>query len=476
MLAELVHGGGCDEDGTSNALAKLSGALSHSFGQEQRLSRPADCAGPSSSALTGPSDALLPPPSAEEEAFLHAFAAQTQIHDLEHMVPQMDHPAAAEMAWREAGATAGASRGRIPLVNSPGLVSTPSWHQDIQKLPTPVRNEVQAAAGEVVREALQASSLAGPGHASNLLSDPHRWDSLRSLGLTPQQMATTIRRADRLLAQIQPQAVPEPSWRARQNVDHFAAPGLRSPTTAPVAARHHGPMQENRAAAVDFTAPHTAADTKPAENEDAAQTSTSQAIWTPAGGDMVAEMEAAWAAAGGATMTTRSPGSAAAAALTGLRENLASSSEALTVAGGSSHLAELEEAWSALDLGGDGGLVGMDRLWESLRQQADGDASEDAAFKSAWEAATYQGIDEYTFRENNPYIGQAGLLAHGSALFERGELGEAILALEAAVQANPEDSVAWQILGQAHADADDDTRVGSLAALSLPPSEDSLLS
>jgi hypothetical protein len=182
---------------------------------------------------------------------------------------------------------------------------------------------------------------------------------------------------------------------------------------------------------------------------------------------MVAEMEAAWAAAG-QPPTAAAEGSARAAV--GLQRGEAGSSTAVTPAVSSavtpaassaltaagSQLDSLEDAWGELSL--DGGAGGMDRLWESI-QQAGVEGADAEAVASAWEAAMFTGMDEYMFREGNPYLGQPGLLAHGSALFERGELAEAVLALEAAVQAEPEDSAAWQLLGQAHADADDDTRV-----------------
>lgn len=64
--------------------------------------------------------------------------------------------------------------------------------------------------------------------------------------------------------------------------------------------------------------------------------------------------------------------------------------------------------------------------------------------------------EEYMFKTDNPYTGQTGLLRTGTILFEKGELAQAVLALEAAVQQQPEDSIAWQTLGQAHADSDDD--------------------
>ena len=57
------------------------------------------------------------------------------------------------------------------------------------------------------------------------------------------------------------------------------------------------------------------------------------------------------------------------------------------------------------------------------------------ALDSAWDGSRVE--NEYTFRSENPYLGQADdLLQLGTELWERGELQQAILALEAAVQAS----------------------------------------
>jgi Flp pilus assembly protein TadD len=130
---------------------------------------------------------------------------------------------------------------------------------------------------------------------------------------------------------------------------------------------------------------------------------------------------------------------------------------------------EMEEVWKSLSvqdraavgrsLGGDA-AADLDSVWQSLRN-ADYDAS--------WEDAWVQGMSgdaldvadadaPYRFHKNNPYIGSTDLLQRGIDLFRRGELSEAVLVLEAAVQTQPDDSIAWQTLGQAHADTDDDAQ------------------
>jgi len=102
----------------------------------------------------------------------------------------------------------------------------------------------------------------------------------------------------------------------------------------------------------------------------------------------------------------------------------------------------MQEVWDSLGGLDDGSE--FDQLWGKL---AGGN------FDGAWEEAA---DEEYRYRKDNPYLGQADLLARGTELFERGELSEAVLALEAAVQQQPDDSIAWQLLGQTHADSDDD--------------------
>jgi tetratricopeptide (TPR) repeat protein len=105
--------------------------------------------------------------------------------------------------------------------------------------------------------------------------------------------------------------------------------------------------------------------------------------------------------------------------------------------------AELDQLWNTLR-GGD-----YDAGWDDLWQ--DGGAL-DAAHAVADADAPYR------FHEHNPHLGGSNLLQKGTECFNRGELREAVLLLEAAVQAQPHDTIAWQTLGQAHADADDDAQ------------------
>ena len=157
--------------------------------------------------------------------------------------------------------------------------------------------------------------------------------------------------------------------------------------------------------------------------------------------------------------------------------------------------APLEKAWSqAADQAGEGegmmqawhealredgiesSLPEMEALWAALK------GGEHGGFEAAWDPSLLEaGYDDYAFAPVNPFVGKevpGGLLALGTELFARGELSQAVLTLEAAVQQSPDDSVAWQTLGQAHADSDEDNRaIGCLrrAVSSDPHNLDALL-
>ncbi|GMH42267.1 hypothetical protein BSKO_10186 [Bryopsis sp. KO-2023] len=71
---------------------------------------------------------------------------------------------------------------------------------------------------------------------------------------------------------------------------------------------------------------------------------------------------------------------------------------------------------------------------------------------------------DYVHAELNPFIGDAQALMKGRQFFGKGVLTEAALAVEAEVQANPENAEAWRLLGIIHAENDDD--VQAIAAFS----------
>ncbi|GAQ79926.1 peroxin 5 [Klebsormidium nitens] len=63
---------------------------------------------------------------------------------------------------------------------------------------------------------------------------------------------------------------------------------------------------------------------------------------------------------------------------------------------------------------------------------------------------------DYKFAEQNPYMGHPAPLREGQDLFRRGLLSEAVLALEAEVLKNPNSCEGWRLLGNCHAENDDD--------------------
>ncbi|KAL6661216.1 hypothetical protein ACP70R_000600 [Stipagrostis hirtigluma subsp. patula] len=62
----------------------------------------------------------------------------------------------------------------------------------------------------------------------------------------------------------------------------------------------------------------------------------------------------------------------------------------------------------------------------------------------------------YVFSEMNPYVGHPNPMQEGQELFRKGLLSEAVLALEAEVLKNPDNSEGWRLLGITHAENDDD--------------------
>ncbi|RWR95088.1 peroxisome biogenesis protein 5 [Cinnamomum micranthum f. kanehirae] len=62
----------------------------------------------------------------------------------------------------------------------------------------------------------------------------------------------------------------------------------------------------------------------------------------------------------------------------------------------------------------------------------------------------------YVFSDMNPYVGHPDPLKEGQELFRKGLLSEAVLALEAEVLKNPDNTEGWRLLGITHAENDDD--------------------
>jgi len=74
-------------------------------------------------------------------------------------------------------------------------------------------------------------------------------------------------------------------------------------------------------------------------------------------------------------------------------------------------------------------------------------------------------VRDYEFSDlsRNPYLGMPDAFEIGMRLFNEGKISESILAFEAEIQNDPENSECWEKLGQAHAENDKDTQ--AIAAL-----------
>ena len=65
---------------------------------------------------------------------------------------------------------------------------------------------------------------------------------------------------------------------------------------------------------------------------------------------------------------------------------------------------------------------------------------------------------EIVFAENNPFMEEKEPETRAKELIENGRIDDAILALEAEVQKNPDNASAWRLLGQLHQENDEDDK------------------
>ncbi len=65
---------------------------------------------------------------------------------------------------------------------------------------------------------------------------------------------------------------------------------------------------------------------------------------------------------------------------------------------------------------------------------------------------------EYNFAEDNEYLGASNPMEAGMDAFVRGDIATALLCFEAEIQQSPSNSEAWRMLGQCHAENDQDRR------------------
>lgn len=105
---------------------------------------------------------------------------------------------------------------------------------------------------------------------------------------------------------------------------------------------------------------------------------------------------------------------------------------------------------------------GMDAAWhdsdtsnlEAMWEKALKDAQVTDPFEDVWDDV--QQSNEYVYKADNPFQGQTENFQRGVEFFQSGHLDDAILAFEAEVQQHPENSEAWRMLGECHAENDED--------------------
>merc|ERR1719356_1286737 len=106
----------------------------------------------------------------------------------------------------------------------------------------------------------------------------------------------------------------------------------------------------------------------------------------------------------------------------------------------------MEDAWR---------LAGEDAEQAFLEQAWNGDLNMDQMEKM-WMGGGNKADTEYEFSKENKYLETDDPLAQAMQLLREGRDREALLALEAEVQRNPESSEGWRQLGQLYAELDQD--------------------
>ncbi|GLD98736.1 hypothetical protein PINS_up007454 [Pythium insidiosum] len=102
----------------------------------------------------------------------------------------------------------------------------------------------------------------------------------------------------------------------------------------------------------------------------------------------------------------------------------------------------------------------MEGVWqdtndlEAMWEKAMADAQLTDPFEDVWDGVN--GTNEYVYKADNPFSEQTENFERGVQFFESGHLDDAILAFEAEVKQHPENSEAWRMLGECHAENDED--------------------
>ncbi|KAH9105706.1 hypothetical protein LEN26_014703 [Aphanomyces euteiches] len=114
------------------------------------------------------------------------------------------------------------------------------------------------------------------------------------------------------------------------------------------------------------------------------------------------------------------------------------------------HLADLLE--KDLNLGAGLDTKALEEIWEKAMQE--GQLVD--PFQDTWNQESTTVDLSYDFASENPYMADTNSFELGCSLFREGNLKQAILAFEAALQETPDHSEAWRMLGECHAENDQD--------------------
>ncbi|KAJ1354304.1 Tetratricopeptide repeat, variant 2 [Parelaphostrongylus tenuis] len=100
--------------------------------------------------------------------------------------------------------------------------------------------------------------------------------------------------------------------------------------------------------------------------------------------------------------------------------------------------------------------AGRDNIWRSMEDEWEA-IRKNVALAQGDEIINYN-TDVYEHQVDNPFLSDADALTEGDRFMQSGDLGNAMLAYEAAVQKNPKDAEAWCRLGLSHAENENDSK------------------
>ncbi|CAH0476760.1 unnamed protein product [Peronospora belbahrii] len=137
---------------------------------------------------------------------------------------------------------------------------------------------------------------------------------------------------------------------------------------------------------------------------------------------------------------------------------------------GSANVSGSDNAWwdseTAAEKAMNSALADDDNL-EAIWEKAIAEAHTTDPFEDAWENIASQ---DYTYKADNPFLGLSENFQRGIEFFKSGHLDDAILAFEAELQQHADNSEAWQMLGECHAENDEDK--SAIACLERAVEED----